>query len=169
MTLHSSWRGLVVNTLGALLVLGGGVLAVSRGGWNVISTVVFVVGVGLVGVMAFDYPVASTFSSEGVTRRMMVRRHHLAWARVDQLSRTRPGLTSGWRKVQHGGLVAVVGRRRYLLVDRCESLDEFHGLEDLVSGRSRELLDEVPVPPDAALPTWLYRSGKWAPERRDDR
>ncbi len=169
MTLHSSWRGLVFNSLGALLVLGGGVLAVSRGGWNVISTFVFVVGAGLVVVMALDYPVASTFSAEGVTRRMMLRRQHLPWDRIDQLSRTRPGLTSGLRKVQHGGLVAVVGKRRYLLVDRCESLDEFHRLEDLASGRSRELLDEVPVPPDAALPTWLYRSGKWAPERRGDR
>lgn len=169
MTLHSSWRGLVFNTLGALIVLGGGVLAVSRGGWNVLSTMVFVVGVGLVAVMVFDYPVASTVSTDGVTRRMMLRRQHLPWERIDQLSRTRPGLTSGWRKVQHGGLVAVIGRRRYLLVDRCESLDEFRRLEDLVSGRSRELLDEVPVPPEAALPTWLYRSGKWAPERQDDR
>ena len=152
-----------------MLVLAGGVLAVSRGGWNLIPTVVFLIGVALVAVMLFDYPAASAFSERGVTRRMMLRRQRIDWAAMSQLSRTRPGLTAGWRKVQHGGLVAVVGRRRYLLVDRCESLDEFDRLESVVGGRARELLDEVPRPSEAADPTWLYRSAKWAPERRGDR
>jgi len=168
-TLHSSWRGLVVNSIGALLVLAGGLLAVNRGGWNVISTSVFLIGVALVAVMLFDYPAATTFTERGVTRRMMLRRQRIEWESMGQLSRTRPGLTSGWRKVQHGGLVAVVGRRRYLLVDRCESADEFDQLESVVGGRARDLLDEVPRPSEAADPTWLYRSAKWAPERRGDR
>jgi hypothetical protein len=168
-TLHSSWRGIVGNALGALLVWGGGILGVSVGGWRPLPTFVFVLGLLLMAVVALDHPVASTFTAQGVTRRMMLRRQHLAWERVGQLSRTRPALTAGWRKVAHGGLVAVVGRRRYLLVDHCESADEFERVEEVVGDQRERLLDAVPRPTAQTGPTWLYRRARWAPDGEQDR
>ncbi|MGB0112436.1 MAG: hypothetical protein WBP59_04400 [Ilumatobacteraceae bacterium] len=164
MTVHSSWRGIITNSLGALLVLGGGLLAVGVAGWTVFSSLVVMVGVVLCVVVAFDYPVASTFDVEGVTRRMLLRRSTLEWQRVAQLSRTRPGVTSSLRKLSHGGLVAVVGRRRYLLADRCESLAEFEAIESVLVDQP-DLIDMVPRPVASVEPSWLYRRSKWAPDR----
>ena len=64
-----------------------------------------------------------------------------------------------------GGLTAVVGRRRYLLVDRAESLDEYQELFWLVDGLGHDVGIERVLPPDTEIPpTWLYRRAKWAPE-----
>ena len=169
-TLHSSWRGIILNTSGALLVLIAGIWAVSSAGWKVVPTLVLLFGMSLAGVVALDYPIASSFSADGVTRRMMLRHQYMDWDRIDQLSRTRPKLLSSWRKLGHGGLVAIVGRRRYLLVDHCESRNEFNEVERLVGERADEIgLWEVPRPAEEASPTWLYRRSKWAPDMPDGR
>jgi len=164
-TFHSSWRGIIFNAAGALLVLAAGVWAVFGGGVNVISSIVLLIGLGLVAVVLFDYPIASTFSADGVVRRTMLRHQHIAWDRIDQLSRTRPKLLSSFRKLAHGGLVAVMGRRRYLLVDHCESQDEFKEFERIIVDRADEIgLDEVPRPAEGTAPTWVYRRSRWAPD-----
>lgn len=164
-TFHSSWRGIILNTSGALLVLAAGVWSVSSGGVNVVSVAVLLMGLGLVAVVLFDYPIASTFSVDGVVRRMMLRHQHISWDRIDQLSRTRPKLLASFRKLGHGGMVAVIGKRRYLLVDHCESRDEFKELERLVDERAEEFgLWEVPRPAKGTAPTWVYRRSKWEPD-----
>lgn len=159
----------MLSSVGGVAVLAVGVIAVVRGGWGVASAGVTLMGVALVAVALFDYPVATTFDADGVTRRMVLRRHHLAWSSIDQLSRTRPGLMRNLRKLAHGGLVAVRGRRRYLLVDQCESLDEFGAVVRHAVYDGVDLAAGVPVPPDATLPTWLHRRSKWAPDRGTDR
>ena len=169
-TLHSSWRGIVLNFSGALLVLAAGLWAVAGGGVNVISVIILLMGAALVAVVLFDYPVASTFSADGVVRRTMLRHQHIDWGRIDQLSRTRPKLLASFRKIGHGGLVAVIGKRRYLLVDHCESRDEFKELERITGDRAEEIgLDEVPRPAKGTAPTWVHRLSKWAPDRPERR
>ena len=162
-TLHSTWRGFIANLAGALAVLIGGAFAVGVSGWNLMATSALVIGIALTIIVTFDYPLASTFSTDGVRRRMVLRRPLLEWDAVGQLTRTRPGVTSNMRGLTHGGLVARVGRRRYLLLDRCESLDEFEALE-LLLVEAAELIDTVPRPIASVPPTWLYRRAKWAPE-----
>lgn len=168
-TLHSSWRGLISSVGGAVAVLGLGVLAVARGGWSPVSAVVVIVGLALAAVATLDYPVASTFDADGVTRRMMLRRQRMPWSSIDRLTRTRPGTVQSLRKLAHGGLVAVRGRRRYLLVDQCESLDEFRRVESVAVRDGDGRADVVPHPPDTMPPTWLHRRAKWAPTSHSGR
>jgi hypothetical protein len=169
-TLHSSWRGIILNASGALIVLAVGMYSVSSGGVNVISVIILLMGMALVAVVLSDYPIASSFSADGIVRRMMLRHQHIDWDRIDQLSRTRPKLLASFRKIGHGGLVAVIGKRRYLLVDHCESRDEFKEIERITEDRADEIgLDEVPRPTKGTAPTWVYRRSKWAPDRPERR
>ena len=118
----------------------------------------------VVGVLA-DYPVATTFTPDGFRRRMVLRHQTVAWHRVSQLTRVRPGVTRNLRGLSHGGLAAAVGRRRYLLVDQPESPDEFDALYELVGERAEDLgLSGRIRPDDGTPPTWIYRRSKWAPE-----
>lgn len=164
-TLHSSWRGLLGSTAGALLVFAAGVYGVVGGGWRLIPTTLFVIGALLVLVVTLDYPVASRFTADAVERRMMLRRQRISWERVDLLTRARPGMTRGLRGLKHGGLVAVVGRRRYLLVDQPESPEEFDAVATVLDDRFFELgLERRMRTDDGTPPTWLYRRSKWAPD-----
>jgi hypothetical protein len=164
LTLHSSWRGLALSTAGSLLVVVAGLIGVLRGGWRVFPTLVLVCGVGFLLVVLLDYPVASTFTIDGVRRRMPLRSQFFGWERVDTLTRARPGLANGLRGMKHGGLAAVVGKRRYLLVDQPESAEEFDQLYPLVAdGANDVMLGERMRPFDGTPPTWLYRRAKWAP------
>jgi hypothetical protein len=168
-TLHTSWRGIVTSTAGALIVLVAGVIVVAAVGFRVLPTLVLVAGVAATLIVLFDYPIAVTFDADGLTRRTLLRRQRMHWSSIDQLSRSRPGVVAGVRKLAHGGLVAVVGRRRYMLVDRCESLDEFAELERILDPIDEGILERVPRPHLAAGPTWLYRRARWAPEQPSDR
>lgn len=162
-TLHSSWRGITLSLVGALAVLLVGALAVSGNGFVVLPTLILAIGTLMVCAVVFDYPVASTFTPDGVHRRAMLRTHHIAWERVDQLTRARPSLTSGLRHLKPGGLTAKVGRRRYLLVDQCESVSEFDELSEVLDDRFAELaMDEMIVPPESTDPTWTYRRKRWS-------
>ena len=156
---------MVATAAAATVVLFGGCWAVASAGWKTVPTLVLLFGLFLSVIALFDYPIASTFSSEQVVRRMVLRRQRISWTRIDQLSRTRPALTARWRGLAPGGLVAVVGRRRYLLVDQCESLDELRRIERLLGEDRDELdLDGLPRPGEETEPTWLYRRAKWAPD-----
>ncbi len=162
-TLHGSWRGIVTSGIGAAAVLAAGVLVVGSAGWRLIPTLTLVAGVCLTLVALFDYPVSSELDARGVTRRAVLRRHRLTWTEVEQLTRARPSVAVRMRGVEPGGLVAKVGRRRYLLVDRCESRAEFHELERVLADVATEVrFDRLAVPPESVAPTWLYRRKKWS-------
>ncbi len=162
-TLHSSWRGLLTSLLGSSVVLGLGLLALAANGTSPVGVVVAALGALLVlGVLA-DYPVASTFDVEGVTRRAVIRRHRIAWSSVRQLTRTRPSLLALRKKAVEGGLTAVVGRRRYLLTDVAESADEHDRLVDLLDDVGLGL-DTLRRPAEDVPPTWLYRRRSWRPD-----
>lgn len=166
-TLHSSWRGIGASIAGGLTVLGLGLLGFAAAGRVAVFPAVLVAaGTLFVLVTLLDYPVASTFTADGVERRMVLRRQFIAWGRVRQLTRTRPGLVGGLRKLTLGGLVAAVGRRRYLLVDQLESLPEFNAVIDVLGDDTAEALslDTMTRPPEETNPTWLYRRHKWAPD-----
>lgn len=163
-TLHSSWRGIITSMFGALIVLAIGVAAVAASGPGVVTVVVLAVGAILTLGVAFDYPVRSTFDATGVTRRAMLRHHRIEWDDVRQLSRTRPGLVMSLRKLRLGGLVAVVGKRRYLLVDQGESGPEHDHLDAVLGETAAAVgLDVIIRPGDNVAPTWIYRSKQWQP------
>lgn len=162
-TIHSSWRGVVWSHVGALSVLLVGVITVSANGTRMVPMLVLAGGVVLTTGALFDYPVAATFDRVGVTRRAPLRRHRIRWERVDQLTRTRPGIFMSRRKVVRGGLTAAVGKRRYLLTDSVESLAEHEALAALLDGHDLGF-DGLLHPPDDVAPTWLYRRRKWRPD-----
>ncbi len=164
-TLHSTWRGLIGSSFGAAIVAVAGVIMVIGNGFTVFPTIVLGAGLLFVATVVFDYPVASTFTPDGVERRMMLRRQHWSWSDVRQLSRARPGVTKGIRGLKHGGLVAVVGRRRYLLVDQCESRAEYDEVLEIIADQAADLgISGLGEPEDSVPPTWVSRRAKWAPD-----
>lgn len=166
-TLHSSWRGILWSVLGAGAVFAAGLASVILTGAATASLILFVVGAVLLAVVLFDYPVAAEFDADGVTRRPLLRRHRIEWIRVVQLTRTRPGIAAAARNLKPGGLAVKVGRRRYLLVDQCESILEYDDLVELLSESDDQLgLDELIIPPVGVEPTFTYRRRKW--QRQSD-
>ncbi len=162
-TLHSSWRGIVTSGIGASVVLVAGVIVVVSVGWRLLPTLTLVAGACFTLVALLDYPIASELDARGVTRRAVLRRHRLPWAQVDQLTRARPGVVVHVRGLEPGGLVAKVGRRRYLLVDQCESRAEFDALERVLGDTATAVrFDRLVIPPANVGPTWTYRRRKWA-------
>lgn len=171
-TLHTTWRHLLAGAAGAGLVAAGGTYGVVTAGVNLVTAFLFLLGWGLVAVLVLDVPVASTFSSEGVQRRMLLRRQFLRWQPGDALTRARPSFVRSEERLRQGGLVLRRGKRRYLLVDKAESADEFATLlrvVDVEGEPGAELHLAVPDPPDDAPPTWLYRRRAWRPDGAPDR
>jgi len=162
-TLHSSWKGVASSFIGSLIVFGAGAASVLSGG-STGSWILLVVGAGLVAGVFLDYPVAARFDRDGVTRRALLRRHRIEWDRIGQMTRARPGVAAAARNLKPGGLTAKVGRRRYLLVDQCESRPEFDELMRTLGGRADIGLDDLIVPPDGVDPTWTYRRARWEPQ-----
>lgn len=161
-TLHSSWRGVVGSFAGATLLAVIGLSVLASNGLTVVSGLLTFVGVGVLFGVAFDYPIASTFDGDGVVRRALLRRHRMRWDEVRQLTRARPGVVAGMRGLVPGGLVALVGRRRYLLVDQTESGAEYDQLEELLGDLAEALsIDTLRRPPDTVNPTWVYRRAHW--------
>jgi hypothetical protein len=169
-TLHSSWRGLVSSSVGGGVILLGGLVGVSLGGFRFFPTFLLVLGLFLSAVVVFDYPVATRFTTAGLERRMMLRHQNFPWDRVRQLTRARPGLARGLRGLEHGGLAVVVGKRKYLLVDQPESPEEFDVVYALVGEeRAHDMgLHNRIRPHDGTNPTWIYRRSKWAPDSATD-
>ncbi len=159
-TIHSSWKGVVLGGLGAVAVFAFGLAITISSGGAVIPVIMLFFGSVLLLTTLFDYPIASRFDADGVERRAMLRRQQITWDRVDQLTRTRPALAA--RSLTPGGLAAKIGRRRYLLVDQCESVSEFDALGEVLAERYVELgLDEMLSPPADTDPTWTYRRKQW--------
>ena len=150
--LYSSWRGLLLAFFspGALLLLG--VLAMQRSGLRILPVILIVVGGGLLLVSLFDYPLHTTFDRDGVTRRTPLRAHRIPWLRVGAINRARGG-----RRGKRGGpLSAGVGRRKYLLVDRCEGAQEYEDLRSLLSQLEVHTPVIASAPAPETAPTWLY-------------
>ncbi|MFK8024620.1 MAG: hypothetical protein AB8G26_11725 [Ilumatobacter sp.] len=68
-TLHSTWRGVLVGAFFGVLITALGTYSVVRTGGAVGSLILLGIGVVLLLVGAFDFPVSSTFDADGVTRR----------------------------------------------------------------------------------------------------
>lgn len=172
-TLHSTWRFLVGSAIGAGVVVAAGTYGVLAAGFNVVTTVIFVAGWGFVGIVAFDLPIASTFTPDGVRRHLLLRRQFLAWEPGDALTRSRPSVVRHEARLGQGGLVLRRGRRKYLLVDKAESRDEHAAVVALIDvpGAPGELVDVsgLPSPPSSAPPTWLYRRRIWRSDAGPDR
>ena len=166
-TLHSSWRVVAGGYLAPVVLLAVVALGWSRGGGSPALIAVVVVAVVLLAVLLFDYPVSSTFTRSGVERRMPLRRHRIEWVDVRQLTRTSGRLLSTARlssdpaaRRNRGGLVAVVGRKRYLLVDQPESRDEFAAVNEVLAHEASGLIDHDLEPPEGIPPTFVYRRSR---------
>lgn len=171
--LHSSLRGIAAAFSTPVLLggLGGWVLATR--GLHPVPLGLVVLATVLAAVVLADYPLSSRFAADGIERRCPLRRHHLAWDGIDALqraagSRLRRRLVpvagedegAGPRRrlvASPGGLVAVRGRRRYLLVDQPESPEEHDVLLALVAAAAPGVAVVAPRPPAGVPPTWLYR------------
>ena len=163
-TIHSSWRGIIGSLVGALIILGLGLIGLATAGARLIPMGFMLLGTLFLLVALFDYPVATTFDEDGVHRRSILRRHTIEWDRVRSLTRTRPSMLRGFRGLSAGGLAAAVGRRRYLLVDQPESEAEYDELEEVLGAFGEPIpLDNVVRPGSGNAPTWMYRRAKWSP------
>lgn len=164
LVLHSSIRGIISGLAAPIILL----FAAAAGWWRqprVGPGMAIVLGLAGVLLLSFllDHPRRSVFEPAGVTRVCWWRRHHLEWPEVDRLTRGRGSALANPRKKEvpsvraTGPLVAVVGRRRYLLIDQCESRAEYEFIRtSLETWGVKTSLTAVPPPIDAP-PTDLYR------------
>jgi hypothetical protein len=162
--IHSSWRGIIAAYLSMLVLVIAAVVAVSGAGLNVATGILVLIALVVCAIVVFDYPIATSFGPDGVERRCLLRRERLSWDRIEALTRTSdstglaPGEGSRWKVSRRpGGLVAVIGRRRYLLVNQCESQDECRTLRDGLYEWTDDPIWVAGLPEDDQPPTWLYR------------
>lgn len=162
LTLHSSWWGIISGVVSSTVLTALGAWATSSVGFRVIPSVLLIVGVVLAVVVLFDLPIASRIDDRGIERRALLRRHRIDWPAVRAISRGRPAMKIRSRSLDAGPLVAVVGRRRYMVIDQTESIDEYQQLIALL--RTLERHDDVELllsPPESRPPTWTYRHRRW--------
>jgi hypothetical protein len=149
-------RGIAFSFVSPLLLLGFAALGFSRGGWHVFPILIAIVGFGLLAVALFDFPIWASFDEHGVTRRTVLRKHRLSWERIDALERAAGGAV---RRKHTGPLTAVIGRRRYLLVDQAESQPEYDAIVSVVH-KAGSIKLKAAAPPPETPPTWMYRKSK---------
>lgn len=163
--LHSSWTGIVMGFAGAAVMIGVTVLAYVADGFGWVSGVIGVLTVALVLVVVFDLPISAEFDDDGVVRRSVGRHHRLRWDDVSRLRRMRVGVLRGRKDARGGGLIAVIGRRNYTLVDTMEGPREYERLVEILGERADAIgLNDALRPPDGRSPTWIYRRDKWRPD-----
>jgi len=164
LTLYSSWRGLVVGVVAPILLIGFSVGAmISAGRIAVLAVILATVGALLGTIVLFDLPRRSVITNTGITRRCPLRAQLLPWDRITSITRT-PGTTfTGYKEPGAGrlsrgmgGLSAVAGKRRYLLLDHIEGPDEYAELVRCLKAWAPGVSLRASPPPDQAPPTWLY-------------
>jgi hypothetical protein len=158
LVLHGSWRGRIFAAVSPVLLCSLGTFGLVLGGWHLWPLSLLVVGVVLAAVVVFDYPLWVVIAEAGIERRCLLRSQRLVWDEMTMLARP---AYSGWlRGLGRGpstGLVAEIGRRRYLLTDRMESRAEYETLLRLIGIWARGTRVEATLPPDDSPPTWLYK------------
>ncbi len=178
--LHTSWRGRATAFIGPSVLLAWGVYGVVAGGIQLFNGLLMAVGGVLFVIVAFDYPMHSTIGADGVTRRCLLRTERLGWDRVRTIARpgarqrffggtqdrllARPEGPRG-----RSGLIAEVGRRPYLLVDRIESPAEHEAIERGLRHWAPGLALRATRPVDGTPPTWLYKTSRASIEGMVDR
>jgi hypothetical protein len=163
--LHSSWTGIVMSTGGAVLLTALAVYALVAVGVTVVSAALGMAAVIAIAVVVLDMPIAARFDDEGVTRRALLRHHHISWEHVDRLSRMRRGWFRSSKMAPTGGLIAVRGRRNIALVDRMEGHVEHRHLRVALGDVGERLgVDRIATPPLDQPPTWLHRRARWTPD-----
>jgi len=85
-TLHSSWRGIASGLIGSTALVTLGLAGLAAGG-GMTPTVITVAGSLLIAAVTLDLPVACRLDTDGVQRRMMLRRQRIPWSRITALSR----------------------------------------------------------------------------------
>ena len=164
-TLHSTWAGTMMSGFGAVVFLAFAIGMLAVNGAGIVTVALLVAAVFFFVVVLFDLPIAATFRTDGVVRRTLLRHQFLAWDDVTRLRRMRTGIWSR-KDGRGGGLLATIGRRKYMLVDTMESAMEFDELRLVLGSEWAEALGLVDDyrPPDDRSPTWLYRRDQWKPE-----
>jgi len=106
-------------------------------------------------------PLHTVFVPAGVVRVCALRRHRLAWTTITAIERVPRRLArrdhDRARPRRPGGLVARIGRRRYLLCNRSEGALEFDALTRMVSSWDDAVVLRAARPPQDTAPTGLYR------------
>jgi hypothetical protein len=167
--LHSSLTGIGFSFAGVVLLAALAVFAAVAAGSTIVTWTLTLVAVVGAAVILFDMPISSSFDSDGVTRRALLRHQRLRWSEVDRLVRVRKGMLSS-KTAPTGGLVAVRGRRHYTLVDQMEGHGEHQALRVSLGEAGERLgIDRVVEPALDQPPTWLHRRAKWAPTSHGDR
>ncbi|MFQ5948627.1 MAG: hypothetical protein ACE5KX_07195 [Acidimicrobiia bacterium] len=169
-TIYSSWRGLIAAGFSPAFLVGWGGYGVIVGGPRPFPLVLITLGALIGAVSLFDYPRKTRFTPEGVERICLLRRHRIPWKAISSLERARGSRPRRRRRFlagdvereprlsTFGGLVAVSGRRRhYLLVNQCESREEYDKLIAKVGEWSPQTFIRATQPPDTAPPSDLYR------------
>ncbi len=168
-TIYSTRRGLLLSTLTPLLLTLLGLWAVATVGFRIVPVIVLLLGGGLLSIAVLDYPRHTRFGETGIERIAFLRRHCLEWDVVNALERAPLGrlrrkgrLTAGERASSRvpsagAGLVARIGKRRYLLVNTVESRGEFEDLTSVVETFAPHVSITAAKPSESTLPTDLYR------------
>jgi hypothetical protein len=167
--LHSAWRGIVASFASAVILSALAIWAFAAGGVGPISVILGFVAIVLSAIAILDYPVALRVSDDGLQRRCLGRRSLLPWTSVQTITRTADVATSAaeggrFRRGRGpGGLVAVSGRRRYLLTNHSESRDEFVLLKQAIELWAPTVRLVATMPLEDQPPSWLYRHGRHRP------
>lgn len=163
--LHSTWTGIVMTSLGALIFVVFAIVLLASNGPNALTLVVLGLAVIAAAVVGLDMPVAAAFGSDGITRHTPLRRQHLPWADVGRVDRARSGVFRTRKQGRGGGLVAKVGRKSYALTDALESAIEFDELRRRMGADRADQLGLVESirPAIDRTPTYTYRRKKWHP------
>ena len=164
-TLHSTWTGIVMSYLGAVLFVAFAVGLLSVSYFGVITVGLLITSVVFAGVALFDLPISAEFRDDVVVRRTALRHQFIDWDRVTRLRRLRVGMLRTRRDGRGGGLVAHIKGRKYVLVDTMESAVEFDEVRRVMGEWADALgLGDDLRPPDGRSPTWLYRRDHWKPD-----
>lgn len=164
LVLHSTWRSLVTGFISPAILVGIGVVSwLVTDRFAVGALVLIGLGSAVMAVAVFDMPRNTVVDADGITRRCLLRHQHLDWDRVSAIVRAPGTLFGGPRNEQArkisrslGGLTAMVGRRRYLLVDQVESTDEYATLCAVIADHASAVAVRASAPPTDAPPTWTY-------------
>jgi hypothetical protein len=164
--LHSSWVGRIGALIGpTFLVLWGG-YGIAVAGVQVFNGIVFTLGATLLLIVIFDFPLWCEFDDTGVTRHCLARRQHRAWADIRAIVRPASRGPVGRQRISKSGLVAEIGKRPMMLVDRIESAHEHDALERAVAVWAPGVAFRASQPAHSVAPTWLYKRRRGGQENR---